>query len=233
MQLTNDTMKQSNDPYKILGINPGTKLKDIKKAYRDKAQRFHPDKGGTVTEWLKISEAYETIIQRKHVPIITTADTQMLDIALDIQQQIQGVDDYIKVEQDEELYIKIKIPPGALAGDRFQVKSHGKKYIINVKEKAHSDFTRDANNLILYKTLDIVDVMLGKPFIVKNAVGEYVEVEIPEDCNTGTIISVKDQGLYNRKTKRYGNMRIFIAVNIPQLVTEQDIENFIKRLKND
>ena len=40
--------------------------------------------------------------------IITTADTQMLDIDPDIQQQIQGVDDYIQVEQDEELYIKNK-----------------------------------------------------------------------------------------------------------------------------
>ena len=163
-------MKQSNDPYKILGINPGTSIKEIKKAFKEKAQRFHPDKGGTVTEWLKISNAYDTIIEKKHVPIITTADTQMLNIALDLKQQIQGVDDFIKVEQDEELYIKIKIPPGALAGDRFQVKSHGKKYIINVKEKAHSDFTRDANNLIMYKTLDIVDVMLGKTFMIEENV---------------------------------------------------------------
>lgn len=226
-------MKQSNDPYKILGINPGTSIKEIKKAFKEKAQRFHPDKGGTVTEWLKISNAYDTIIEKKHVPIITTADTQMLNIALDLKQQIQGVDDFIKVEQDEELYIKIKIPPGALAGDRFQVKSHGKKYIINVKEKAHSDFTRDANNLIMYKTLDIVDVMLGKTFMIENAVGNYIEVEVPEDCNTGTIISIKEQGLFNRKTKRYGNLRIFIALKIPHLATDQDIENFIKRLKND
>ena len=226
-------MKQSNDPYKILGINPGTSIKEIKKAFKEKAQRFHPDKGGTVTEWLKISNAYDTIIEKKHVPIITTADTQMLNIALDLKQQIQGVDDFIKVEQDEELYIKIKIPPGALAGDRFQVKSHGKKYIINVKEKAHSDFTRDANNLIMYKTLDIVDVMLGKTFMIENAIGNYIEVEVPEDCNTGTIISIKGQGLFNRKTKRYGNLRIFIALKIPHLATNQDIENFIKRLKND
>ena len=226
-------MKQNKDPYSILGIKPGTKLKDIKTAYKEKAQRFHPDKGGTVAEWLKISEAYETIIKRKHVPIITTADTQMLNITLDIKQQIEGVDDYIKVDDEEELYIKIKIPPGALAGDRFQVKSHGKKYIINVKEKAHSDFTRDANNLILYKTLDIVDVMLGRPFMIENAVGEYIEVEIPKDCNTGSIISVKEQGLYNRKTKRYGNLRIFVAVRIPQLDTDQAIDEFIKRLKDD
>lgn len=226
-------MKQSNDPYSILGVRPGSKLKDIKTAFREKAQRYHPDKGGTIAEWLKINEAYETIINKKHVPIITTADTQMLDIALDLKQQIQGVDDYIKVEQEKELYIKIKIPAGAIAGDRFQVKSHGKKYIINIKEKSDSDFTRDGNNLILYKTLDIVDVLLAKPFMIKNAIGEYVRVEIPEDCNTGTIISLKDQGLYNRKTKRYGNLRIFVAVNIPSLVTEQDIENFIKRLKHD
>jgi len=226
-------MKQRTDPYSVLGIKPGAKLKDVKTAYKEKAQRYHPDKGGTVTEWLKISEAYETIIKKKHVPIITTADTQMLNITLDIKQQILGVDDYIKVDDEEELYIKIKIPPGALAGDRFQVKSHGKKYIINVKEKAHSDFTRDGNNLILYKTLDIVDVMLGRPFMIENAVGEYIEVEIPEDCNTGSIISVKGQGLYNRKTKRYGNLRIFVALKIPQLDTDQAIDEFIKRLKHD
>ncbi len=212
---------------------PGAKLKDIKIAYKQKAQQHHPDAGGTVTEWLQISEAYETIINKKHVPIITTADTQMLNIALDLKQQICGIDDYIQVEQEEELFIKIKIPPGALSGDRFQVKSHGKKYIINVKEKAHSDFTRDGNNLIMYKTLDIVDVMLCRPFMIKNALGNFVNVEIPEECNTGTIISLKEQGLYNRKTKRYGNLRIFVRVEIPSLVTEQDIDKFIKRLKND
>tara|TARA_B100000035_G_C21020428_1_gene563810 strand:- start:508 stop:1188 length:681 start_codon:yes stop_codon:yes gene_type:complete len=226
-------MKQKTDPYSILGIKPGAKLKDVKVAYKTKAQQYHPDAGGTVTEWLQISEAYETIINKKHVPIITTADTQMLNIALDIKQQIQGIDDYIQVEQEEELFIKIKIPPGALAGDRFQVKSHGKKYIINVKEKAHSDFTRDGNNLILYKTLDIVNVLRRDSFAIENAVGELIRVDIPEECNTGTIISLKDQGLYNRKTKRYGNLRIFVRVLIPSLENEQDIEEFIKRLKND
>jgi len=226
-------MKQKTDPYSILGIKPGTKLKDIKSAYKQKAQQYHPDAGGTVTEWLQISEAYESIIKKKHVPIITTADTQMLNIALDLKQQIEGIDDYIQVEQEEELFIKIKIPPGALAGDRFQVKSHGKKYIINVKEKSHSDFTRDGNNLIMYKTLDIIDVLLCRPFMIKNAVGNFVNVDIPEGCNTGTIISLKEQGLYNRKTKRYGNLRIFVRVEIPSLVTEQEVDKFIKRLKND
>ena len=102
-----------------------------------------------------------------------------------------------------------------------------------MKEKAHSDFTRDGNNLILYKTLDIVNVLRRDSFAIENAVGELIRVDIPEECNTGTIISLKDQGLYNRKTKRYGNLRIFVRVLIPSLENEQDIEEFIKRLKND
>ena len=81
--------------------------------------------------------------------------------------------------------------------------------------------------------MDIVDVMLGNTFMIENAVGEYVEVEIPQECNPGTIISLKDQGLYNRKTKRYGNLRIYVALKIPQLDTEQAINEFIKRLKHD
>ena len=42
-------MKQKTDPYSILGIKPGAKLKDVKVAYKTKAQQYHPDVGGTVT----------------------------------------------------------------------------------------------------------------------------------------------------------------------------------------
>ena len=82
-------------------------------------------------------------------------------------------------------------------------------------------------NPVLHRKLQL------NTFTVENAVGELIRVEIPDGCNTGTIISLKEQGLYNRKTKRYGNLRIFVRVLIPSLENEQDINEFIKRLKND
>lgn len=226
-------MKQTTNPWLILGLNPGASEQEIKSAYKKLAHQHHPDKGGTVAHWLAISDAYELLKSKKSVPIIEATNTKLLNITLDISQQILGVDDYIRVDDnDQELFIKVKIPAGAIKGDKFKVSSKGQNYIINIKEKADSVFTRQGNNLIMYKTLDVIDIMKGKPFIIQGPTGEYLEINIPEDTHTGSIIVVKDQGLYNRKTRRKGNLRINVKVNIPHL-DKDNMEEFIRRLTND
>lgn len=52
-----------SNPYEILGIQPGSSETDIKKAYRDLAKKFHPDKGGSEPEFKKINEAYTQIMK--------------------------------------------------------------------------------------------------------------------------------------------------------------------------
>ena len=52
-----------NDPYKILGIQPGASETDVKKAYREHARKAHPDKGGTEEEFKQINEAYTQIMK--------------------------------------------------------------------------------------------------------------------------------------------------------------------------
>jgi DnaJ-class molecular chaperone len=166
------------------------------------------------------------------VPIVKASDTKMFNIALTIQQQINGLNDYIQVDDEDELFIKVNVPKGSLLGDKFKVSNKGKKYIINVKEKADKVFTRQGNNLIMYKTLDIIDVLKRNPFIILSPLNEYVEVDIPADTQTGSIIVIKEQGLYNRKTKKRGNLRINIQVDIP-FIDNNNLDEFITRLKND
>ena len=229
----NTTMKKINNPWFILGLEPGATLKEVKLAYKRLALKTHPDKGGTIAEWLAISSAYDNIQKKEHIPIVKCADTKMLNIALSIRQQITGVKDYIQIEdKKEELFIKVSIPPGALLGDKFKVIHKGTKYIINVKEKAEKVFTRSGNNIIMYKTIDIIDVMKRIPFTIITPTGEYCEIDIPADAQTGSIIILKKHGLYNRKTKRKGNLQIHIKVDIPYL-NKKNMENFIKRLKDN
>ncbi len=51
----------SSDYYDILGVKKGATKADIKKAFRAKAKKHHPDKGGEEAEFKKINEAYETL----------------------------------------------------------------------------------------------------------------------------------------------------------------------------
>lgn len=50
------------DYYEILGIAKGATQDDIKKAYREKAHKFHPDKsGGDEAKFKEINEAYQVL----------------------------------------------------------------------------------------------------------------------------------------------------------------------------
>lgn len=53
------------DYYKILGVDKSASAEDIKQAYRKLAMKHHPDRGGNVSEFQKIQEAYNTLSDPK------------------------------------------------------------------------------------------------------------------------------------------------------------------------
>ena len=51
------------DPYKILGVNQDATKEEIKRAFKKKAWKVHPDRGGSNEEMVKVNAAYEAIRQ--------------------------------------------------------------------------------------------------------------------------------------------------------------------------
>jgi hypothetical protein len=47
--------------YRILGVPPDATLESIKRAYRQKAMRYHPDRGGSHAQMLEVNEAFEVL----------------------------------------------------------------------------------------------------------------------------------------------------------------------------
>lgn len=60
-------MYQGN-PYKVLGIKPGTDRKIVDKTFRKLARIHHPDVGGTHEEYVELQAAYEAIVTNMYVP---------------------------------------------------------------------------------------------------------------------------------------------------------------------
>jgi hypothetical protein len=51
--------------YHLLGLTPTASQKDIKKAYRSKAKKFHPDHGGDPDMMDALTMAYEKLMDRE------------------------------------------------------------------------------------------------------------------------------------------------------------------------
>jgi curved DNA-binding protein CbpA len=66
----------NEDPYVMLGLPPGATKKQIKKAYRRLAMRFHPDKNPNDPEaekkFKQIQSAYERLRQDKRLKDVLT-----------------------------------------------------------------------------------------------------------------------------------------------------------------
>lgn len=61
--------------YEVLGVPRDADQTTIKKAYRSKASKMHPDKGGYHDVWVKIQLAYDTLSdpdKRKHYDVYGT-----------------------------------------------------------------------------------------------------------------------------------------------------------------
>ncbi|MFP9191701.1 J domain-containing protein [Natrialbaceae archaeon A-CW1-1] len=48
--------------YDVLGVSPDADLDEIRAAYRRLLKRHHPDQGGSRDQFLRIKQAYETVV---------------------------------------------------------------------------------------------------------------------------------------------------------------------------
>lgn len=224
-------MKPSRNPWEILGINYGASRDEIKRAYKQQALKHHPDKGGNVEFFKDISRAYDLIKNRNHIPVLTRPSTKLVNVKLSIAQQISGVMGIITTDAGFDM--EVKIPAGAMNGDKFKVKHQGKNYIINIRELSHKHFTRQGFNVIMNLSCKLEDALTGKTICFTGPEDEDIELEIPAGTENNTLIVLDNKGLLNRKSHRRGNLHITVRVDMPELNSTEEIEQFIARLKNN
>ena len=111
------------DYYTILGIKSTATTEDIKKAYRKKALKHHPDKGGDPEKFKKLSVAYETLVDKTErnlydnkgnsVPILNNMFNSMFNNMFKRHNKTANINYTINVTLSQicsEANIKLKVP---------------------------------------------------------------------------------------------------------------------------
>ncbi|OUW05800.1 MAG: hypothetical protein CBD16_00700 [Betaproteobacteria bacterium TMED156] len=217
----------TNNPWRILGVTKYSTQEEIQSAYKKQAMQKHPDRGGSVKEFQELNQAYKELMGNK-IPVLTKPTTKLVHVTLTIEQQVLGYKGMIECSTGEIL--DLNIPAGARVNDKFKVKSKGKEYIINIQEAEDELFTREGFNAILLHRVELEDVLLGKTITVPTPDGSEKQVKIK---NVQKPITILGQGLYNKDKRKRGNLNVILRVNIPTFKNDQEVDKFIKRLKDE
>ena len=68
--------------YEVLGLTKDASMDEVKKAYKRLALLHHPDKGGNVEEFRKITDAYEKITNPDPTPVPNQQHVQVVNLSL-------------------------------------------------------------------------------------------------------------------------------------------------------
>jgi formylglycine-generating enzyme required for sulfatase activity len=87
-------MNNQTNYYQLLGIPPNANIDTIKKAYREKALRYHPDRGGTHEQMVLINEAWAILSDPTRRKLYDNARINRTDEA--VQKQASADREYAR-----------------------------------------------------------------------------------------------------------------------------------------
>jgi DnaJ-class molecular chaperone len=135
--------------------------------------------------------------------------------------------------------INIQIPPGIEHGQQIRYEGMGDHSITNLKPgdllvnvfvKEHGVFKREHTSLIIEKTLDVWDAILGTPIEILTLDKKTLTITVPPGTQPDTVLSCRGEGLPNMRTRQRGNLLIKIKVVVPRLLNSDQIA-LIKTIK--
>ena len=134
--------------------------------------------------------------------------------------------------------INIQIPPGIEHGQQIRYEGMGDHSITNLKPgdllvnvfvKEHDVFKRDHTSLIIEKTLDMWDAVLGADLEILTLDKKTLTITVPPGTQPDTVLSCRGEGLPNMRTRQRGNLLIKIKVVVPRLLNSDQTE-LIKKI---
>ncbi|MHA1883931.1 MAG: DnaJ C-terminal domain-containing protein [Promethearchaeota archaeon] len=126
------------------------------------------------------------------------------------------------VHDNQKLRLKGKGMPGENGG------SPGDLYIA-IHIKAHPDFDREDDDIIVEKEVPFTTAVLGGKVQVQG-IEKSLNVSIPPGMNDSSILRLKNQGFFKINSEQRGNLMVKIRIKVPKKVNKAQKE-LLEKLK--
>lgn len=137
--------------------------------------------------------------------------------------------------------INISIPPGIESGQQIRYDGMGDSAIsdarpgdllVNINVLPHAVFRREGSNILIEKNISVWDAILSTSLDIQTLDGKSLKITVPIGTQPDTVLSCRNEGLPNVRTRTKGNLLIKIKINIPRNLTDDQILS-IKKMQDD
>ena len=137
--------------------------------------------------------------------------------------------------------VTVEVPPGAKHGDTIQYEGLGDEgrprlprghLQVRIVVNKLKNWERDNDNLIVKKTVNVFDLLLGCVIIITTLDNKKLEIKIPQGTQTGTTFSIPKYGVPNMRSGQRGNLYVTVDTVIPK-ITDEDLLSKIEDIKKE
>ena len=127
----------------------------------------------------------------------------------------------------EQSNITIEIPPGIKTSDTIRYQGLGDNSVSQLpRGELHAvinvinppGWQRENNDLIINKTINVLDLLTGCVTIIETLEGGRVSLNIPSGTKPETTFSIKGYGMPDVNTKARGNLYVKIKADVPKIL---------------
>jgi curved DNA-binding protein len=165
-----------------------------------------------------------------------------INVDLFLEDVLNGkeLDAELAVPNGKKKIINISIPAGIEGGQQVRYQGMGDAsitgippgdLIVNIRVMPHPVFRREGDSLIVEKNISVWDAILGCALDLQTLDGKKLNITVPPGTQSETVLSCRNEGLPNMRSRHRGNLLIKIKVVIPRNLSPNQIAT-VENLKN-